>query len=85
MKIDLLDPKSFEGGQPHDQFRWLRENDPVHRHAEADGGPGYWAITRYEDLRSISRNHGSFSNEPSIMIADPPSLAQGAGSGGRED
>ncbi len=85
MKIDLLDPKSFEGGQPHDQFRWLRENDPVHRHAEADGGPGYWAITRYEDLRSISRNHGVFSNEPSIMIADPPSLAQGAGSGARED
>ncbi|MEM9174299.1 MAG: cytochrome P450 [Myxococcota bacterium] len=68
--MDLLDPKSFDGGQPHDQFAWLREHDPVHRHAEADGGPGYWAITRYEDIRAISRNHAVFSNEPSIMIAD---------------
>ena len=45
MKIDLLDPKSFEGGQPRDQFGWLRENAPVYRHPEPDG-PGYWAVTR---------------------------------------
>jgi len=69
MEISLLDPASYVGGQPHDQFRWLRENAPVHRHEELDGGPGYWAITRYDDLRAISRNHAVFSNEPSIMIA----------------
>ncbi|MCR9095220.1 MAG: cytochrome P450 [bacterium] len=73
--MDLLDPKSYDGGQPHEQFAWLREHDPVHRHAESDGGPGYWAITRYEDIRAISRNHPVFSNEPSIMIADPPADA----------
>jgi len=70
MEIALLDPKSYDGGQPHDQFRWLRENDPVHFHPESDGGPGYWAITGYDDVRAISRNHKVFSNEPSIMIAD---------------
>ncbi len=70
MKINLIDTESFIGGQPHDQFRWLRENDPVHRHAEMDGGPGYWAITRYDDVRAVSRNHAVFSNEPSITIAD---------------
>ena len=37
MHVDLLDPKSFEGGQPHDQFHWLREHAPVYRHAEPDG------------------------------------------------
>jgi cytochrome P450 len=72
VKINLLDPESFVGGQPHDQLRWLRENDPVHRHAEFDGGPGYWAITRYDDVRAVSRNHAVFSNEPSITIADNP-------------
>ena len=36
--IDLYDPSSFDGGQPHDQFDWLRANDPVHRHPLADGG-----------------------------------------------
>ncbi len=70
-EIALLDPASYAGGQPHEQFRWLRANDPVHRHAEADGGPGFWAVTRYDDVREISRNHAVFSNEPSIMIADP--------------
>jgi cytochrome P450 len=70
MDIDLLDPASYVGGQPHDQFAWLRENDPVHRHAEKNG-PGYWAITRHEDVRAVSRNHAVFSNEPTIGIADP--------------
>jgi cytochrome P450 len=70
MKIALLDPASFVGGQPHDQFDWLRRNQPVHRHPEPDGGPGFWAITGYEEVRAVSRNHGVFSNEPSILIAD---------------
>lgn len=71
MKIDLLAAESFVGGQPHDQFRWLREHDPVHRHAEPDG-PGFWAVTRHDDVRLVSRNHAVFSNEPTIMIADMP-------------
>ena len=45
MDIDLLSPERFVGGQPHDQFRWLREHDPVHWHAEP-GGPGFWAVTQ---------------------------------------
>jgi cytochrome P450 len=70
---------SFEGGQPHDQFRWLRENAPVYRHAEPLGGPGYWAITRYDDIRAVSRNHSIFSNEPSIVIADSTEIAPPSG------
>jgi LAS superfamily LD-carboxypeptidase LdcB len=34
MHIDLLSPASFAGGQPHDQYRWLRENAPVYWHEE---------------------------------------------------
>lgn len=71
MKIDLLGARSFEGGQPHDQFAWLRENAPVYRHPEKDG-PGFWAVTRQADLRWVSRHHRLFSNEPTIMIQDPP-------------
>jgi cytochrome P450 len=77
MHIDLLSPKSFDGGQPHDQYRWLREHDPVHWHEEP-GGRGFWAITRYEDVRAIGRDPTHFSSEPTIMIADPmASLAFG--------
>ena len=71
MNIDLLDPKSFVGGHPHDQYDWLRENDPVYWHEEPDG-PGFWAITRHEDVYNIGRNAEVFSSEPTIMIQDPP-------------
>ncbi|MBO6565623.1 MAG: cytochrome P450 [Pseudomonadales bacterium] len=70
MNINLLDPASFKGGHPHDQYDWLRENDPVHWHNEPDGR-GFWAITRYEDVYNIGRNAEVFSSEPTIMIQDP--------------
>lgn len=69
--IDLLAPSSYVGGQPHDQFAWLREHAPAYWHHEP-GGTGYWAITRHDDVRAISRNHAVFSNEPTIMIQDAP-------------
>ena len=70
-EIDLLDPERFAGGQPHEQFRWLRANDPVHWHAEP-GGAGFFAVTRYADVRAVGRDPGTFSSVPSILIADPP-------------
>ncbi len=70
MQIDLLAPAAFEGGQPHEQYRWLRENDPVHWHAEPNG-PGFFALTRCEDVRRVSRDHATFSSEPTAMITDP--------------
>jgi cytochrome P450 len=70
MQIDLLSPERFVGGQPHDQFRWLRQHDPVHWHAEPDG-PGFWAVTRYADVWAVDRDFATYSSEPTIMIADP--------------
>ena len=70
MKIDLLDPASFKGGQPHEQFRWLRAHAGAYWHPEPDG-PGFWAVTRYADLRAIGRDSATFSSEPTIMIEDP--------------
>jgi cytochrome P450 len=65
--IDLLDPASFDGGQPHEQFAWLREHDPVHWHDEP-GGAGFWAITRYDDVKLVGKDPATFSSEPGIMI-----------------
>ena len=74
--IALLDPRSFADGQPHEQFRWLREHDPVHRHAEP-GGPGFWALTRYADVRAVGRDAATFSSEPTIMIPDGTAATDG--------
>ena len=60
-RIDLIDPASFAGGQPHEQFRWLREHDPVYKHPKPDGGH-FWALTRHADVRSVGRDHQTFSN-----------------------
>jgi cytochrome P450 len=70
VQIDLLSPASFASGHPHAQYRWLRDNAPVYWHAEPDG-PGFWAVTRFEDVRAIGRDPQTFSSEPTIMIADP--------------
>ena len=63
MDIDLYDPEVFERGVPHDVFRKLRAEHPVYFHTrEAPGGPGYWIITRYQDVVRIERDTGVFSS-----------------------
>ena len=70
MHIDLLSPASFADGQPHDQFRWLREHAPVRWHDEPNG-KGFWAVTRHADVWAVDRDFQAFSSEPTIMISDP--------------
>lgn len=76
MRIDLLSPGSFAHGQPHDQFDWLREHDPVHRHAEPEGD-GFWVVTRHADVRSVGRDPAMFSSCPSVMIGDDGGIDMG--------
>jgi len=78
MKIDLLSPASFDGGQPHGQFAWLRENAPVRWHDEP-GGKGFWAVTRHADVYAVDRDFQTYSSEPTIMISDPLAEAGGFG------
>ena len=68
--IDLLDPTTFANGHPARLYAQLRSEAPVYRNPER-GGPGFWALTRYEDVRAVDRDFHNFSSEPTIMIADP--------------
>jgi cholest-4-en-3-one 26-monooxygenase len=61
-QIDLLSPDSFVGGVPHEWFTYLRRNAPVYRHPEPDG-PGFWVVTRYDDVVQVGRDPQSFSSE----------------------
>lgn len=63
-QIDLLDRDRFTRGVPHEWFSWLRANDPVHHHPEP-GGPGFWVITRYDDVVAGNRDATSFSSDQS--------------------
>ena len=74
--INLFSPASYANGHPTDQYAWLRDNDPVHWHSEPDG-PGFWAVTRYEDVKALSRNTALFSSRPTIMIDDGSAMDLG--------
>ncbi len=61
--IDLSDHDAFLAEVPHAEFARLRAEDPVHWNPEPDGGPGFWAVTRYEDIRAVHRDVETYSSE----------------------
>jgi len=69
--VNLTDPDIFQKGTPHEMFRVLRQEAPVYWHEEADG-PGFWAITKYHDLKFVSKNPNLFSSaRQGTMRQDP--------------
>ena len=64
-QINLLDPDRFVEGVPHEWFTYLRQHAPVYRHPEPKGGPGFWVVTRYDDVVAINRDGQTFSSEQS--------------------
>ena len=53
-------------GPPHEMFRRLRSECPVHWTAsipDYPGEAGYWSVTRPEDIHAVSRDWRSYSSE----------------------
>jgi cholest-4-en-3-one 26-monooxygenase len=65
--IDLV-AGSFYAGDPHDAWAWMRANAPVY----FDEASGVWGITRYEDVREVSKHPETFSNAGGIRPENPP-------------
>ena len=63
--INLLDSDVFAQRVPHEWFTYLREHAPFYRHPEPGNGPGFWVVTRYNDVVAINRDGQSFSSEQS--------------------
>lgn len=68
--IDLTDG-DFYAGDPHDAWAWMRANAPVY----FDEANGVWGITRYDDLREVSKNPDTFTSTGGIR-PDQPALPQ---------
>ena len=60
--IDLTNPDNFLEGTPHKWLTELRNEDPVHWH-EGSSGAAFWCVTKWEDLRHVSRNPALFSSQ----------------------
>lgn len=74
---DVFDPAVFARGVPHDALQRLRDETPVtwqDEHAVGDwpAGPGFWAVTRFDDVRFVLRNPEVFSSaQGATQIRDP--------------
>jgi cholest-4-en-3-one 26-monooxygenase len=76
--VDLSDSRSYVAGVPHAYLAHLRRHDPVHWQDEP-GGPGFWAITRYEDCVTVNRDYERFSSAAQGTMPfemDPDEIAQ---------
>lgn len=65
--IELYNPDTFIQGVPHEAFRVLRRDEPVSFHKDrtfdkSGPGRGFWAITRYDDIVTISKDPKRFSS-----------------------
>jgi cytochrome P450 len=75
--LDVFDPRVFARGVPHEAFRVLRDTAPVawqdeHEVFDWPAGPGYWAVTRYADVRHVLRTPEVFSSWlGATQIRDP--------------
>ncbi len=64
--FDPFDPGFVEN--PHPTWARLRRERPVARGARWD----FWALTRYEDVKSVSANYGTFTSELGIVVPSNP-------------
>ena len=53
---------------PHATWARLRRERPVARGARWD----FWALTRYDDVKAVSANYGTFTSEHGIVVPSNP-------------
>jgi cytochrome P450 len=73
-EISLTEPGFFLRPDYFDVLERLRRSDPVHRTAD-----GLVAVSRYEDVRSISRDPARFVSGRGVLVNDPLRDPEGSG------
>ena len=77
-----LDREHWLDGPPHELFAEMRSRCPVHWSAglsEWPGEPGFWSVTRPEDVHAVSRDWETYSSATGITAVTngfPLKLAQ---------
>jgi cytochrome P450 len=73
-KINLTDPAFWQGPVNFDAFAALRRDLPVSWHDFCEGPEhgmqGFWSLTRFADIVTVSQNSGMFRNQPTTYIED---------------
>jgi cytochrome P450 len=68
----VSDPALWAGGPPHETFRRLRAECPVHWSSRIPRYPeeeGFWSVTRADDVLAVSRDWETYSSERGGVVA----------------
>ncbi|WP_326622992.1 cytochrome P450 [Streptomyces decoyicus] len=74
---DVFDPRGYADGLPHTAYRLLRDHHPVAWQEEHEvlgwpAGPGFWAVTRHDDVVRVLKDARTFSSHlGATQIRDP--------------
>ena len=71
-EIALGDPTFFLRDDVDAAFARLRAESPIHRTRDLGepAGPDFWSVTRYDDVRAVSREFAAYHNAPNMVIED---------------
>lgn len=68
--IDLMDLSLVVNNRENDAYDVLRRSSPVYWNAPSDHGPGFWALTRYDDVKAAATDTERLSNASGTQIVD---------------
>jgi len=75
--LDVIGPDTFaQHGYPHAAWKRLRREAPVHWF-DLPGGVGFWAVTKRDDIVSISKQPTRFRNAPRLAIFEEGAPVEG--------
>jgi cytochrome P450 len=81
--VRVGDHEQWESGPPHELFRDMRGQCPVHWTkgvTEFPNAPGFWSVTRAEDIHTVSRDWKTYSSErdgvTAVSVIFPLELVQ---------
>jgi cytochrome P450 len=72
--FDLVDPDDYAAhGYPHDVWTRLRREDPLCWREQREGIP-FWAVTKHDDITTISKLPQIFASGPRLTISHLPEV-----------
>jgi cytochrome P450 len=70
--VELTDRELWLDGPPHEAFKQMRRECPIHRTDSFELFPeedGFWSVTTADDVHTVSRDWGTYSSERGGVLA----------------
>ncbi|WP_234443227.1 C45 family autoproteolytic acyltransferase/hydolase [Streptomyces cellulosae] len=62
-RVNLGDPQTFADYDLSSYWRTLRATRPLYRHPAVGDSPGFWVLSRYDDIVALYRDNVTFTSE----------------------